>query len=222
MKQCECGCGGYTKLATKTDSARGIFKGEYRRYLSYHKPRRSFREDWKEMGSEAEQKRLVDKVMREQGVSKHVFFNRLYRGWTKKQILTGVRWAKKPPKPPSEKAIANRERNIFIDKIVGKQDISRKKVYQRLYHGWTREEVSAGYRDRPKSQLYTYVEGLRPYNQSEYCDAFPDSDIIDNAQIRLGFLLFDTIKAMTKLDDIECYTLTAQINVGLRDRLQGG
>ena len=163
MKLCGCGCGGYTEKAIKTQTSRGEFKGRYRPYIMYHRPKKLFFETWKKMD----------------------------------------------PK---------RERKWFINKITKKQGIGRNAVYQRVYNGWTRQQIIDGY--RIKSGCCEYVEGLRPYDQSEYCDAFPDSDIIDNAQIRLGFLLFDTIKSLTNLDDIECYTLTAQINVGLRDRLQ--
>ena len=109
-----------------------------------------------------------------------------------------------------------KRRKEFVLKITKQQGVTSGAIFSRMSNGWTWKEIIKGRRSVAK--LTEYVEGLRPYDQGETVDAFPGSGIVDNAKIRFMFLLFDTVKSLTKLDDIECYPLTCEVFKGLHDR----
>ena len=212
MKLCECGCGKPTNIITKTRTDRGEFIGEYRKYIKFHKVRqplknRSFFNNYWSAMNRSDRKEFINSIISDQGINKFAIYNRIYKGWTKEQILNGTR-----------KSNAYTERKLFINKIMIDQDVTMATVKQRFRMGWTIEQITRGWRVKFKYKLTKYVKGLRPYDQGETVDAFPNSNIVDNAEIRFMFLLFDTVKSITKLNDVECYPITCQIFKGLHDR----
>ena len=91
-----------------------------------------------------------------------------------------------------------------IRRIAARQTMSVSCIYNRIAREWTMDEIEQGFR-----------VSERPYHkplESRYD--------LSSGQTSFTVMLFDIIKSITKLDDLDCYPLTVSVFYGLLERKQ--
>ena len=89
-----------------------------------------------------------------------------------------------------------------IKREANKQTVSVSCIYNRIARGWSLTEIQRGYKD-----------GVAPYRKP--IDSRYD---LSSGQTSFLVLLFDVIKCITKLDDLDNYPLTVSVFHRLIDR----
>jgi hypothetical protein len=136
-----------------------------------------------------------DKVTREasgQGVTTNCIYGRLKRGWTWDETCNGRK----------VNPVRGTGKHLRIQAMAKIHRVSVSCIYNRLNHGWTWDEIVIGHKERGNTWER---EAVARYDLS-------------SGMVSFMVLLFDVIKSITKLCDIDNYPLTVGIFYSLLDK----